>query len=86
MGEKYMGEKYVGESLWVKNLWGEMGVDGMLAFVPRFSGIYIELNCPTWKIRIEGMFLLESGVLTCSCWHLSYLADLRWMTRARPPP
>jgi hypothetical protein len=50
VGEKYMGEKYMGErlwvkslwvkSLWVKNLWGKIGVDGMLAFVPPFSGTF----------------------------------------------
>ena len=56
LGEKYMDEKYTGErlwvkslwvksiwvkSLWVKNHWGKIGVDGMLAFVPPFSGIVI---------------------------------------------
>ena len=29
------------KSLWVKNHWGKIGVDGMLAFVPPFSGIVI---------------------------------------------
>ena len=56
LGEKYMDEKYTGERLWVKSLWvksiwvkslwvknhgGKIGVDGMLAFVPPFSGIVI---------------------------------------------
>ena len=27
-----------GKSQWVKNHWGKIGVDGMLAFVPPFSG------------------------------------------------
>ena len=30
-----------GKSLWVKNHWGKIGVDGMLAFVPPFSGICV---------------------------------------------
>ena len=28
-----------GKSLWVKNHWGKVGLDGMLAFVPPFSGL-----------------------------------------------
>ena len=35
-----MGEKYMGEKLFVKNHWGKIGVDGMLAFVTPFSGMY----------------------------------------------
>ena len=33
-----------GKSLWVKNNWGKIGVDGMLAFVPPFSGLYKYLH------------------------------------------
>ena len=34
-----------GKSLWVKNNWGRIGVDGMLAFVPPFSGFfYVEVK------------------------------------------
>ena len=33
-----------GKSLWVKNHWGKIGVDGMLAFVPPFSGVLLYLR------------------------------------------
>jgi hypothetical protein len=56
MGEKYMVERrwvkslwvksILVESLWVKNLWGNIGVEGMLAFVPPFSGFVIFLGWP----------------------------------------
>ena len=39
LGEESLGEKYVGEKSGVKNHWGKIGVDGMLAFVPPFSGL-----------------------------------------------
>ena len=42
LGEKSLGEKYMGEMYWRVagwKVWWEIGVDGMLAFVPPFSGI-----------------------------------------------
>ena len=68
LGEKYMGEKYMGErlwvkslwvksisvkSLWVKNLWGKIGVDGMLAFVPPFSGTFTNHYAPITSFIIH---------------------------------
>ena len=42
LGEKYLGEKYMGEMYWRVSgwkVWWKIGVDGMLAFVPPFSGL-----------------------------------------------
>ena len=41
LGEKSLGEKYMGEMYWRVSgwkVWWKIGVDGMLAFVPPFSG------------------------------------------------
>ena len=45
LGEKYMGEKSVGEEYMAEKpvgdkCLGEVGVDGMMAFVPPFSGVF----------------------------------------------
>ena len=57
MGDKYMGENYMGERS------GEIGVDGMLAFVPLFSGIYI-YNYIYLYIYIRPFFLLSKWLKT----------------------
>ena len=44
LGEKSLGEKYMGEMYWRVSgwkVWWKIGVDGMLAFVPPFSGFNI---------------------------------------------
>ena len=61
LGEKYMGEKYVqegflGDEVWVKNIGEHRDIDGMLAFVPPFSGYIIEgsleVKLPTiWTVE-----------------------------------
>ena len=57
MGGEFLGEKYMAatkklwvESFWVKSIWlqekklWKKGVDGMLAFVPPFSGSFDALG------------------------------------------
>ena len=57
LGEKSLGEKYMGEMYWRVagwKVWWKIGVDGMLAFLPPFSGFRIQS-------RIFGPQELASG-------------------------
>jgi len=77
VGEKYMSEKYMCErlwvkSLWVKNGWGKIGVDGMLAFVPPFSGYFANFLAHQFANKLWQTDIWENSVLIF--WHHNILA------------
>ena len=59
LGEESLGEKYMGEMYWRVSgwkVWWKIGVDGMLAFVPPFSGcLLLRSMLLGWSLKLACM-------------------------------
>ena len=66
LGEKSLGEKYMGEMYWRVSgwkIWWKIGVDGMLAFVPPFSGFFFFSGGARsdWELSEKGEIFGQTG-------------------------